>query len=34
MEAERLSHGIPLVPAVVEDLKGLGSKLGVDFENF
>ena len=34
MEAERLSHGIPLVPAVVEDLKGLGAKLGVDFENF
>ncbi|GGB04423.1 Ldh family oxidoreductase [Puia dinghuensis] len=31
MEAERLAHGIPLLPAVVNDLKGLAEKLGVAF---
>jgi L-2-hydroxycarboxylate dehydrogenase (NAD+) len=31
MEAERLEQGIPLLPAVVEDLKGLAAKFGVDF---
>ncbi|HEY6901841.1 MAG TPA: Ldh family oxidoreductase, partial [Puia sp.] len=29
MEAERLSLGIPLLPAVVEDLQSLAQKLGV-----
>lgn len=28
-EAERTANGIPLLPAVVDDLKGLGDKLGV-----
>jgi LDH2 family malate/lactate/ureidoglycolate dehydrogenase len=31
MEAERLIHGIPLLPAVVDDLKGLAAKFGVAF---
>ena len=31
MEAHRLATGIPLLPAVVEDLKALASKLGVEF---
>jgi LDH2 family malate/lactate/ureidoglycolate dehydrogenase len=31
MEAERLANGIPLLPAVVEDLKTLAAKLGVEF---
>lgn len=31
MNAHRLVHGIPLNPKVVEDLKELGAKLGVDF---
>ncbi|HXD77708.1 MAG TPA: Ldh family oxidoreductase [Puia sp.] len=31
MEAERLANGIPLVPSVVEDLKALAIKLGVEF---
>lgn len=31
MEAERLRKGIPLLAPVVEDLKGLAHKLGVDF---
>jgi L-2-hydroxycarboxylate dehydrogenase (NAD+) len=31
MEAERLAHGIPLLPAVVDDLKALATKLGVEF---
>jgi L-2-hydroxycarboxylate dehydrogenase (NAD+) len=30
-EAERLTHGIPLLAAVVEDLKGLAGKLGVEW---
>jgi len=36
MEAERHATGIPLLPAVVNDLKGLAEKLGVPsiFENF
>lgn len=36
MEAERRATGIPLLPAVVNDLKGLAEKLGVPsiFENF
>ena len=34
MEAERLQQGIPLLAPVVEDLKGLAAKLGVNFENF
>src|SRR5579863_6939198 len=34
MEAERLATGIPLVPSVVEDLKSLASKLGVEFPIF
>lgn len=28
---KRMQHGIPLLPVVVEDLKQLGEKLGVDF---
>ena len=31
MEAQRLQQGIPLVTSVVEDLRGLASKLGVAF---
>jgi L-2-hydroxycarboxylate dehydrogenase (NAD+) len=31
MEAERLAGGIPLLASVVEDLKALGTKFGVDF---
>jgi L-2-hydroxycarboxylate dehydrogenase (NAD+) len=31
MEAERLANGIPLLSAVVEDLKALAVKLGVEF---
>ncbi|MBS1663982.1 MAG: Ldh family oxidoreductase [Bacteroidetes bacterium] len=31
MEAERLSQGIPLLPAVVEDLQSLAKKLNVEF---
>lgn len=31
MEAERLANGIPLLPSVVEDLKALAFKLGVEF---
>jgi LDH2 family malate/lactate/ureidoglycolate dehydrogenase len=31
METERLAGGIPLVASVVEDLKALGTKFGVDF---
>jgi LDH2 family malate/lactate/ureidoglycolate dehydrogenase len=31
MEALRLISGIPLVPAVVEDLKALAAKLNVEF---
>jgi L-2-hydroxycarboxylate dehydrogenase (NAD+) len=31
MEAERLANGIPLLSAVVEDLKALAAKLGVEF---
>ena len=31
MEAHRLANGIPLLPAVVEDLKTLATKLGVEF---
>jgi L-2-hydroxycarboxylate dehydrogenase (NAD+) len=31
MEAERLQQGIPLFGSVVEDLKGLADKLGVEF---
>jgi L-2-hydroxycarboxylate dehydrogenase (NAD+) len=31
MEAERLQHGIPLVPSVVVDLQSLAEKLGVLF---
>jgi L-2-hydroxycarboxylate dehydrogenase (NAD+) len=34
MEAERLATGIPLVPAVVEDLRALAIKLGVEFPIF
>ena len=34
MEAERRSAGIPLLPAVVEDLKALAQKLGVDSHPF
>lgn len=34
MEAERLNQGIPLLTPVVEDLRGLGAKLGVEFEIF
>jgi L-2-hydroxycarboxylate dehydrogenase (NAD+) len=33
MEAERLAKGIPLLPAVVEELKELAAKLGVEFGN-
>jgi LDH2 family malate/lactate/ureidoglycolate dehydrogenase len=31
MEAERLAHGIPLLPAVVEDLDNLAQKLGIPY---
>ena len=31
MEAHRLAEGIPLIPSVVEDLKALSIKLGVEF---
>jgi LDH2 family malate/lactate/ureidoglycolate dehydrogenase len=31
MEAERRQSGIPLVASVVEDLKGLATKMGVEF---
>ena len=31
MEAQRLADGIPLLPPVVEDLKALAAKLGVEF---
>jgi LDH2 family malate/lactate/ureidoglycolate dehydrogenase len=31
MEAERLAAGIPLLAPVVDDLKALGARLGVDF---
>ena len=31
MEAERLANGIPLLPAVVDDLRALATKLGVEF---
>jgi LDH2 family malate/lactate/ureidoglycolate dehydrogenase len=31
IEAERLANGIPLFPAVVDDLKALATKLGVEF---
>ena len=31
MEAERMAGGIPLIQSVVDDLKGLASKLGVEF---
>ena len=36
MEHQRRLQGIPLLPAVVEDLKGVAQKLGVEsiFENF
>lgn len=34
MEAHRLAEGIPLVPSVVEDLKALAIKLGVEFPIF
>jgi len=34
METERLAQGIPLLPAVVEDLKALASKLNVEFDIF
>lgn len=37
IEHERRLHGIPLLPAVVEDLKNIAQKLGVEsklFENF
>jgi L-2-hydroxycarboxylate dehydrogenase (NAD+) len=31
MEAERFGQGIPLLPSVIEDLKGLAAKFGVEF---
>ena len=31
MEAQRLAEGIPLVPSVVDDLKALAIKMGVEF---
>jgi len=31
MEAERLAHGIPLVAPVIQELKELAIKLGVEF---
>jgi L-2-hydroxycarboxylate dehydrogenase (NAD+) len=34
MERERVKQGIPLLPSVVEDLKDLAGRLGVDFEIF
>jgi L-2-hydroxycarboxylate dehydrogenase (NAD+) len=34
METERLSGGIPLLPAVIADLQILAAKLGLNFENF
>jgi hypothetical protein len=34
MEAERLATGIPLDPAVVEELKSLAVKLDVEFPIF
>jgi LDH2 family malate/lactate/ureidoglycolate dehydrogenase len=36
MESERHANGIPLLPTVVNDLKGLAEKLGIPsiFENF
>ena len=34
MEAERLGNGIPLLAPVVNDLKGLAEKLGVDFLDY
>lgn len=33
-EAERLANGIPLLAPVVNDLKGLAEKLGVEFLNY
>ena len=32
LEAERRAKGIPLLTAVVDDLRALGDKLGVDWE--
>lgn len=32
LEAERIKNGIPLLPPVVEDLRALGDKMGVDWE--
>jgi hypothetical protein len=34
MEARRLAEGVPLLPAVVEDLNALAIKLGVEFPIF
>jgi LDH2 family malate/lactate/ureidoglycolate dehydrogenase len=31
LEAERTQNGMPLLTAVVEDLKALGDKFGVEF---
>jgi LDH2 family malate/lactate/ureidoglycolate dehydrogenase len=31
MEAERIGQGIPLLPPVIEDLKGLATRFGVEF---
>lgn len=32
MEAERMNHGIPLMPVVLDDLKYLAEKFGIEFE--
>ena len=32
MEAERMKHGIPLMPVVLDDLKYLAEKFGIGFE--